>query len=62
VVHGFGDKEFHLIRVIVAANGHYALNMRDITSMKIPDPEGKKYHRDDGNLTTEQGKTSRNIG
>jgi hypothetical protein len=25
VVHGFGDKDFHLIRVILAANGHYML-------------------------------------
>jgi hypothetical protein len=47
VVYGFGDKDFHLIRVILAASGHYALNMRDITSMGIPDPEGEKCHRDD---------------
>jgi hypothetical protein len=41
VVHGFGDKDFHLIRAI------FALNMRDIASMGIPDPQGKIYHRDD---------------
>jgi hypothetical protein len=45
VVHGFGDKDIHLIRAILAANGHYAMNMRDMMdmnmdSMGIPDPEG----------------------
>jgi hypothetical protein len=47
VVHGFGDKDMHLIGAILAANGHYALDMRDIASMGILDPKGKKYHRDD---------------
>jgi hypothetical protein len=45
VVHGFGDKDFHQIRVILAANGHYG----DIASMGIPDPEGKTYLRDNWN-------------
>jgi hypothetical protein len=39
VVHGFGDKDIHVIRAILAANGHYALDMRDTA-------KGKKY-RDD---------------
>jgi hypothetical protein len=47
VVHGFGDKDIHLIRDILAANGHYALNMRDLAAMGIQDPRGKKYHRGD---------------
>jgi hypothetical protein len=44
-VHGFGDKEIHLIRAILAANGHYAMDMRDVVdvdidSMGILGPEG----------------------
>jgi hypothetical protein len=46
-VHGFGDKDVHLIRAILAANCHYALDMRDIAPMGIQDPSGKKYHRGD---------------
>jgi hypothetical protein len=43
-VRGFGDKDIHLMGVILAANGHYALDMRDIAAMGIQDPSGKKYH------------------
>jgi hypothetical protein len=44
-VHGFGDKEIHLIRATLAANGHYAMDMRDVVdvdidSMGILGPEG----------------------
>jgi hypothetical protein len=57
VVCGFGDKDFHLIRATLAENGHCALNMRDITSMGIPDPvftrRGKGITGMTGNLTTE---------
>ena len=41
VVHGFGDKDIHLMRVILAANGHYALDMRDIVSMGIWEDRGR---------------------
>jgi hypothetical protein len=47
VLHGFGDKGIHLITAILATNGHYALDMRDIASMGVPDPKEEKYHRDD---------------
>jgi hypothetical protein len=46
VVHGFGEKDIHLVGAIVVTKGHYALNMRDIASMGRPGP-GKKYHQDD---------------
>jgi hypothetical protein len=47
VVHGFEDKDIHLLGVILAVNGHYALDMRDTAAMGIQDPSGKRYHRDD---------------
>ena len=51
VVHGLGDKDIRLIRAILAASGHYAMDMRDtmrydgyiyivIDAMGIPGPEG----------------------
>jgi hypothetical protein len=45
VMHGFGDKDIHLIGVILVANGHYAMDMRDMMDMDIdlmgiPGPEG----------------------
>jgi hypothetical protein len=43
IVHGFGEKDIHLVGVILAAKGYYSLNMRDITSMGIPNPGGEKY-------------------
>ena len=47
MVHGYGEKDIHLVRVVLAAKGIYALDMRDIASMGVPDPKGEKYHRDD---------------
>jgi hypothetical protein len=42
IVYGFGEKDIHLVGVILAA-----LDMEDITSMGITDPSGEKYHPDD---------------
>ena len=47
VVHGFGEKDVHLVGVIVVAKGHCALDMRHIVSMGRPGPGGEKYHQDD---------------
>jgi hypothetical protein len=41
VVHGFGDKDIHLIRVILAAHGHYALDMRDIAPVAMGRPRAR---------------------
>jgi hypothetical protein len=47
-VRGFGEKDIHLVGVILAAKGYYALDMRDIAHMAgIKDPNGEKYHADD---------------
>jgi hypothetical protein len=46
-VHGFGEKDIHLVGVIVGTKGHYARNMRDIASRGRPGPGGVKYHQDD---------------
>jgi hypothetical protein len=46
-VHGFGEKDVHLVGVILAAKGYYTLNMRDIAHMGIKDPGGDKHHPDD---------------
>jgi hypothetical protein len=45
--HGFGDKDIHLVGVIVVTKGHYALNMRNIASRGRPGPGGETYHQDD---------------
>jgi hypothetical protein len=46
VVHGFGEKDIHLVGVIVVTKGHYALDMRDIASRGRPGSGGEKYHQD----------------
>jgi hypothetical protein len=46
VVHGFGEKDIHLVGAILVTKGHYALDMRDIAPMGSPGPGGEKYHRD----------------
>jgi hypothetical protein len=46
IVHGFGEKDIHLVGVILAAKGYCALNMRDIAPMGILDPGGEKRHQD----------------
>ena len=40
VVWNFGEKDIKTIRVILAANGIYAVDMTDIDAMGIPDPGG----------------------
>jgi hypothetical protein len=46
-VHGFGEKDIHLVRVILATKGYCTLDMRYIASMGLPVPGDKKYHPDD---------------
>jgi hypothetical protein len=48
------------VRVVLAAKGIYALDMRDIASMGVPDPGGDKYHQDD--WTSNDGVTKREAG
>jgi hypothetical protein len=43
---GMAEKGIHLVGAILAAQGIYVLNMRDIASVGIEDPDGKQYHRD----------------
>ena len=47
VVWNFGEKDIKTIRVILAANGIYAIDMTDIDAMGIPDPGGYCRHIDD---------------
>ena len=47
VVWNFGEKDLKTIRVILAANGIYAIDMTDIDAMGIPDPGGYCRHIDD---------------
>ena len=47
VVWNFGEKDIKTIRVILAANGIYAVDMTDIDAMGIPDPGGYCRHIDD---------------
>jgi hypothetical protein len=47
IVHGFGEKDIHVVGVILAAKGYYTLNMRDIAHMGVTVPGDKKYHPDD---------------
>jgi hypothetical protein len=46
-VHGFGEKDIHLVGVILAAKGHYTLNMRYTAPMGMQDLGGEKYHPGD---------------
>jgi hypothetical protein len=45
--HGFGEKDIQVVGVILAANGYYTLNMRDIAAMGVTAPGDKKYHPGD---------------
>jgi hypothetical protein len=47
VVWNFGEKGIKTIRVVLAANGIYAVDMTDIDAMGIPDPGGYCRHTDD---------------
>jgi hypothetical protein len=47
VVWNFGEEDMKATRVILAANGIYAVDMTDIDAMGIPDPEGYPRHTDD---------------
>jgi hypothetical protein len=47
MAHGFGEKDIHLVGVILVTKGHYALDMRGIASMGRPGPGREKYHQDD---------------
>ena len=47
VVWNFGEEDMKATRVILAANGIYAVDMTDIDAMGIPDPEGHPKHIDD---------------
>jgi hypothetical protein len=47
IAHGFGEKDVHLVGIILAAKSYYTLDMRDIVSMGIQDPGGEKYHAGD---------------
>ena len=46
-VYGLGEKNIREVRTILAANGYFTLNMRDIADMGVLPPGGKKYHPDD---------------
>jgi hypothetical protein len=47
IVHGFGEKDIHLVRIILAAKGYCTLDMRELAAMGILDPCGEKYHQGD---------------
>jgi hypothetical protein len=46
-VHGFGEKDIHLVGVIVVTKGHYARDVRYVASRGRPGQGGVKYHQDD---------------
>jgi hypothetical protein len=62
IVHGFGEEDIHLVGVILAAKGHYTLNMRDLAPMGLPVPEEKSTTRMTGDPTTESPKIRLNSG
>jgi hypothetical protein len=45
-VYGAGEHHLHNIRMILAAHGHWARNMREITYGGVEEPEGKTCCRD----------------
>ena len=59
---GMSEKDIHIARATLAAEGHYVLNTRDNASMGIQDPDEKSTTGVTGDPTTERRKRSRHSG
>jgi hypothetical protein len=57
IVCGLGDKDIREVRIILAANGYFTLNMRDIADMGVVPLGRKKFHPDDWKFNDGKSKT-----
>ena len=57
VVYGRGEKNIREVRAILAANGYFTLNMRDLADMGVVPPGREKYHPGDWGSNDGKSKT-----